>query len=394
MSTNLFSDNNSNDACPLSVNSQEPFGSVKNRLCELRADLTAFSEQQPEVHGISKLLRRLEADLRLVNLIIDGEEEPNSSRLQGLKNNIDGLNAELLTAKQAPGVIAVGKRFYTPEVSSKGVEVDVVAQNGCLWIEVKKHHSFSTGSKMWEGKRGRSKGVLQQAREVLAAAKDPSHIINWQEPKVVFRFIGSVDISVRSELENLGVVVIEDKGVLDVSLLPECPTMIDRVNLDVTTLCSLVSEVSNGGAGSKEVDLWAKAHPHLAACVDAELLEPFLPSLLCALDGKTLFTSKTAMDKFYSILTTVGGEREQSRWEMVWKEKINIESISSGSGNPVSSRVLSLKGLSPFHKDVFGYGDCIQATTATANAKVVRSASEQGVILNVLLHRPVFLTGL
>lgn len=212
-----------------------------------------FESCRPGVSGTNKLLRRLESELRLVKMILAGEEEPTESRLQGLKNNVDGIRAELLTATQAPDVVALGKRFYSPLVSERGVEVDVVASNGSVWIEVKKHHSFSTGSRHWGCRKGRSKGILQQAKEMVTVSRDPSNVIFWQSPQVVFRFIGNVDNSVRNELEELGIIVLEDDGNLDVLALPERLIESHRVNLDVTTLCCLVSEISNGGANTEQV---------------------------------------------------------------------------------------------------------------------------------------------
>ena len=45
-------------------------------------------------------------------------------------------------------------------------------------------------------------------------------------------------------------------------------------------------------------------------------------------------------------------------------------------------------------KSVFGLGDAMRAVTVTANGSAVRGAERQGVHLEVVTHRAVWLTGL
>lgn len=50
--------------------------------------------------------------------------------------------------------------------------------------------------------------------------------------------------------------------------------------------------------------------------------------------------------------------------------------------------------LGPDQLAVFGLGEGRRALTLTANGNAVRSAERHGVALEVVLHRPVWLTGL
>lgn len=57
-------------------------------------------------------------------------------------------------------------------------------------------------------------------------------------------------------------VLVSGPGRLDASLLPEPQAAPQRTNLDVTTLCAMCSEVTNGGLRSKEVQEWAAQTSH------------------------------------------------------------------------------------------------------------------------------------
>lgn len=59
----------------------------------------------------------------------------------------------------------------------------------------------------------------------------------------------------------------------------------------------------------------------------------------------------------------------------------------------ISERVASLEHIGAHQKCVLGLGDRLVALTVTADGNAVRSAQKQGITLEVLLHRPVWLTG-
>lgn len=59
----------------------------------------------------------------------------------------------------------------------------------------------------------------------------------------------------------------------------------------------------------------------------------------------------------------------------------------------ISERVAALEHIGAHQKCVLGLGDRLVALTVTADGNAVRSAQKQGIALEVLLHRPVWLTG-
>ena len=64
-----------------------------------------------------------------------------------------------------------GKHEGVFQPSGQSVEVDVVAQNGHTWIEVKSHQPFGTDSDHWFGSQGHTKGALGMS--VLKCATSP-----------------------------------------------------------------------------------------------------------------------------------------------------------------------------------------------------------------------------
>lgn len=57
-------------------------------------------------------------------------------------------------------------------------------------------------------------------------------------------------------------VVVTGPGRFDPALLPPMPPAPTTVNLDVTTLCALVSEVSHGDPTRPELQQWAQRVVH------------------------------------------------------------------------------------------------------------------------------------
>ncbi|GIM13015.1 hypothetical protein Vretimale_16210 [Volvox reticuliferus] len=91
------------------------------------------------------------------------------------------------------------------------VEVDVVAQMGHCWIEVKNQETFGLESVHWAGAR-HIKGLRRQVEELLAVAAAPEHHRRWQPPRVVLFFPSGVHPDVRQQLEARGAYVAVGPG--------------------------------------------------------------------------------------------------------------------------------------------------------------------------------------
>ena len=105
---------------------------IKIELQQLCNSIQDYAHAHPAVTGIEKMLKRAQSDLMSVSKLHASRQEQQAlgevstnhtadgpmlqrlqvERLHGVKNNLRGLQAELAVAKQAPGVICLGTRFY------------------------------------------------------------------------------------------------------------------------------------------------------------------------------------------------------------------------------------------------------------------------------------------
>ena len=180
---------------------------------------------------------------------------------------------------------------------------------------------------------------------------------------------------------------------------------ITRVNLDVSTMLTLVSNLSNG------FDQFHYGVPVLDDQANRERNERVLPKLERFLENKTLLACEEAVCKFEKIVKIIGGEKEKQRARKL------MSNLTVVPNNP-SARTLSLITSSKLNKrakvgcyyvdrlfsnidlvlllsqTVFGTGDHERAITVTANIGFVRAALQNGVRYSVFEHEPRALTEL
>lgn len=124
-------------------------------------------------------------------------------------------------------------------------------------------------------------------------------------------------------------------------------------------------------------------------CLEAEVQQALLPELRRVTQGRTLLAAAAAVSQFEDLLRQFGGPREQQRWQ-----RLSAEITVVPSAEACSERVEQLEKLGRPVKAVLGLGDAAHATTLTANGRAVQTAARQGVLLEVYVHRAVWLTGL
>jgi len=83
---------------------------------------------------------------------------------------------------------------------------------------------------------------------------------------------------------------------------------VGRVNLDVTTLISLVSNVCNGSTDAHQL-----TDPVLRQQALDEQAKPSRPIIVQFIDNKQLYVCETALRDFRAIVDVVGGPTERQR---------------------------------------------------------------------------------
>jgi hypothetical protein len=192
--------------------------------------------------------------------------------------------------------------------------------------------------------------------------------------------------------------------------------------------------------------------PQVQDCLAAQIQQPLLPQLHACLDNsQQLVTSCLAVQQFQALMDMFSGPREQQRWQELLQRvavyhcapedgqqqdgalaecafcssaggtgiggagvavvaAAGVEAGAaavadrSGVGNSQQQqqlllysepqRITCIDKLGKQQRAVFGLGDALQATTLTANGNAVRCCEQNGVKLEVVLHRPVWLTGM
>ncbi|XP_056007687.1 UPF0415 protein C7orf25 homolog isoform X4 [Ostrea edulis] len=151
---------------------------------------------------------------------------------------------------------------------------------------------------------------------------------------------------------------------------------IERVNLDITTLITLVSSVTHDGCH------FEFSEKILALQAAEERQEPVLPKLKKFLQGKVMYVCRTALEDFRSILDTLGGLKEKERAEKLLSQ---VTIVDDDPSDRTMEMPYSLR-IKERSKIIFGTGDKLRAVTVTANSSFVRAAQHQGVSYAVYLH--------
>lgn len=129
--------------------------------------------------------------------------------------------------------------------------------------EVKNQELFGLHSGHYLGGSGKGKGLAEQVAQMLAVAAAPEHKRRGRSPQVVVYFPSGVDDEVAAALTALGAKVANGTG----SLAAVCGIVGNNVtNLDVTTLCALVSEVSWRDPYCDELQAWGARTVHWKVC--------------------------------------------------------------------------------------------------------------------------------
>ncbi|XP_033761926.1 uncharacterized protein LOC117343602 [Pecten maximus] len=157
---------------------------------------------------------------------------------------------------------------------------------------------------------------------------------------------------------------------------------IRKVNLDITTLITMVSAVTHGGCHfvfSEEI---------LTLQAKDERENPALPQLQKFLNGKELYVCETAWEDFETILNTLGGPEEKKRAQLL----LNRVKVIPDQPSKRAQNLPDTGKIRQRTKVIFGTGDALGAVTTTANMGFVRAAQHQGVSFAVYSHSSRALT--
>ena len=264
---------------------------------------------------------------------------------------------------------------FEGEFKKQTIEIDVVCRSKLWWIKVKAMNADAIQF-IVDGKGSfKDKSVIESAEEMLIASK--KHFYHFQNPSCVFRFYNGITNEVKEELISMNTIVqdVKEFGILDKEIYTNSVDSL-IVNLDITTLIVLVSDLTNGGSNVFFDDIFLD---HQAK---EEREDPVLPKLKEIMKEKKIVASKTAVETFLKICSTVAGEKELKRANEIIG---SIEIVEDDSSERIEELSINSK-LKDKHKKIFGTGDKLKALTLTANNNVVCLMKNYGIELNTFVH--------
>ena len=357
-------------------------------------ELIVRAKKLQNVSGASKIERKIRAELKcLLNFKKGNTKDTLENHLKS--TNLTNLRAVIKAIENSPDVIGILQNFYyETEVGIEQLIVDAVVTGGYKWIKIIARKPIAVHT-IWKGDgQYGDKDIVKVANEYLEASEQ--NPINYDAPSICFVFPRGVTESVFNSLKNTGVTpigkILPDPDLNDLenweklvtesnlehitSLLSDFTVRCSKVNLDITTLIVLTSNVTNGDCNfTFQEDILTKQAAE-------EKSEPALPKLKEYLKDKELICCQTAYDNFQDILRTVGGEKEKQRSAELFKYvKVVPDDPAFYALELEESASVKLRS-----KIIFGTGETIRAITTTANTAFVRAALNQGVKFSAYFH--------
>lgn len=363
-------------------------------------DLYSRSQKLRDIPGASKLERKIHSELKCLLKFRKGSTKDTLEN--HLKStNLTNLRAVLKAIENSPQVVSVLQSiFYESELGEDSAIVDAVVTSGYKWIKIVARKPLAVHN-IWkgEGQYG-DKDIVTLAKEyIMASDQNP---INYESPDICFVFPRGITESVYNSLKTTGVYpigkVLPDPDSMDLAewkkletesnlkditdLLSDFTIRCTTVNLDITTLIVLTSNITNGGC------MFNFREGILTKQAEEEQKAPALGKLQDYLKDKSLICCQTAYDNFQDILNTVGGPSEKQRAEELFKTvKVVPDEPAFYAMELAESASIKLRS-----KIIFGTGETLQAITATANTAFVRAAVNQGVRFSAYVHASRALT--
>lgn len=382
------------------------------RLIELQGNIaTRKCSQIKKVDGFDRYFKAVANECKFVQSMKLGQKEVTKSRI--LSSNVTLFESIFDVFQRETGVVAIGQPF-TLDGKLRALTVDIVSENGCKWVKVKAMSSKSIED-LYEG-RGRfgERSVVEIAADYLRCASQ--NIVNFGVPKVEFAFsdLPGIPAGILQQLRAAGIsvtstsspasardsmpapspptptkVVDDDESDEDAAyhyILPPAligvayaidPATVRRVNMDITALIALTSELTHGGCIKA-----FPGHPVLQRQAEDEVRRPVLKRLNAFLEDKELVVCCRAAKEFEDILNVVGGPEERVRGTALLAKCTQVPDQPS----PMALDLHESRRIKARQKVVFGTGDHLQAITLTANVSFVRAAQDQGAHFAVFTH--------
>ncbi|CAF0850708.1 unnamed protein product [Adineta ricciae] len=375
--------------------------------------------QYHKIPGIGKLERKFRAEDRFLKRLRSGACNVNANHLKS--SNLTHLRAVLEQIEDIGIDNVNGVLVPYKDDRHQLLICDIVYNDNRTWMKIVARNAQALHL-IWKGNgHYGQRTILISMRQYIETAR--CNEIRYQIPEIVFYFVQGVTEPLANLLRKNGVTVKgsivevtedvekrlqimddfsssssddenESEGDDDndndndndddlntnAELIPVNEP--NKINLDVSTLICLVSELTHGGHIYRYPNKWLEVPAEL------ERAERLTPKLENYMKGKDLYVCQTAFEEFNSIVNIVGGPNEKKRAEELFARLTVVPDCLSERSNLLQESVK----IKPRTKIIFGTGDHLRAVTMTSNRGFVRAAAQQGIRFNVYTHDSIPLT--
>ncbi|KAI8146980.1 hypothetical protein BJV82DRAFT_597303 [Fennellomyces sp. T-0311] len=425
--------------------SEEAYAAVK-ALRERCQVILQDCEKRDSIEGMYRYVHSLQAEMGFLDKLLEDPsrikkeyiQSSNLSYLEAVHEAIEQANdiQQIMELKSVP----VNDDVWMPKAAlmrNQTVKVDLVAEHGLVWIKVIARNAkglrFDMAGLEVEDEDSSDEEeeydenfpttiasedafndlpIFKKARSYLRSAE--AHQLHFKTPQVVFAFmrLQQEDVFVErilARLREMGVVVHVGATGLQGSYCATPAEITSSLNLDVSTVLALISEMSHQPCLPDQVDGEA-----LQIQARREQIAPALPILRDIIKDKKLFMVQSAYDRLEQIVKVVGGQNEQTRFEQLFHDdnydtrlwtmlpKLHIEVLPDNASErfrrllepPKKKNALNngrkiRSRFSEFHAVIFGSGDAYRMTTVTAIQWIQQAITDAGLTDRAIVsHEP------
>ncbi|KAI0984175.1 hypothetical protein GJ496_001130 [Pomphorhynchus laevis] len=383
---------------------QEDFQSQRNFLANTVDECLNKCQEAITINGMPKLIKRIQSEANNLKMIpVDNTTSRHAFRC----SNIHLYRFFVDKVTSLNNVVSVLEAF---PYKGDRIIVDIIYDNEYHWMKIFSRNPQFLHLSCFGYHDKIKKCALWTAKRYMNLARNNPN--NFQIPSVVFFFGNGITKQLKTSLESIGVKVEGDIVELSEStkLRMIVPDDIlssddgsssdlsedfklgeaflseryshDRVNLDVSTMIALVTELTHGG------HIYKFDESNLEIPAALERATRLLPVIHNFLKDKEMVACRTALDEFQEIVTVVGGPNERKRADELLKRVTIVEDQPSERAMALaeSARVRNRT------KIIFGTGDTLRIITSTSNTSFLRSAAQQGARFAVYVHESYPLT--
>ena len=297
-------------------------------------------------------------------------------------------------------------KSFPVDTKDKKVTIDLVSDDGLRWIKLRMCSSFEHKIEFEESDSSSDsevdevEGIAPIVKQALGLKRAAFlNQFHFKEPEIEYKFLSmqSKDFPpvVLNSLTAIGIKV--SFGLNENTKLDGYHYLTNTVNLDVTTLIAMVSDISHRFA---TIPAEAFDSKPLVMQRAMEANSQILPALSKIFKGRKLVCCLAAFEKFREIVSTIGGPFEQSRAKYLFPDKdlgirtdlVRNEVESLGwSIEVVPNKVpanFGTKTLIDLNTNIFGTGNAMKISTISSNQGFKRSLEHAGGSESILIHEP------